>query len=776
MKRYETAILLGATSALALAANAAAETGAAKIDAQTGVATQIQEIVVTAQKRQQSINAVGIAVTALNATQMSDHRVQSAADLARLVPGFTFAETGVDAPVYSIRGAGYFDYSATAAPAVTVYTDDIPLTYPVMTQGAAFDLQRIEVLKGPQGTLFGQNSTGGLVNYVTNRPTAEPEGGFSATYGRFNAVDLEGYASGPITDTLRARLAVQSTTADAWQTSLSRNDKLGAKNKQAGKFAINWDMASNVAFAFRLNGWVDRSDPQSPQPIALTPQVPANLLPVVAIAPLASGGNDQQADWDPNQRPFRNDRFWQASGQLDWKISGTLQFTSITAYSHYNGHDYVNRDGLSSLNDQYDDTAYIGSFYQEVRLHGDNHRLDWTLGANFGQDDADEFTQDYVATSSASQNIFGKYNLATPSAVLHNSVQTAAVFASGDWTISDKLSLTTGIRYTSSEHKFVGCTIDSNDPAMEPLFAAISAAVRESLHLPYVAFTPVNNCVVLGPDFLATQPRFDLKQSNVPWRVALNYKPMPRVLLYLSATQGYKAGNSMTYVGSTSAQYKPVTQEGLLSYEAGFKVTLLDRTLQLNGAIYYYDYANKQTRAAIIDPVFGPVQALVNIPKSHAEGGELELNWLPVEGLTVNASAAFLDTRIDRWTGFSNLGVLTNFAGHPYSFAPKWQLNLDVEDRWPISDRLNGFVGGSVGYRSQSSADYYSSSLFNIDAYTLVDLRGGIETRDGKWKLSAFSENVTNTYYWTSTIKALDTTVRYTGMPRTYGVGLSIKF
>src|SRR5690606_31864800 len=205
--------------------------------AQSGV---MEEVIVTAQKREQSINDIPLAITALSGEQLRDRGIETAADLSRIVAGFTYADTGVNAPVYSLRGVGYFDYSLAAAPAVSVYLDEVALPYAAMTQGTAIDIERVEVLRGPQGTLFGQNATGGLVNYIARTPTDSFEAGVEAGYSRFNRRDLEGYLSGPLGANTRGRIAFQTQDSDEWQSSYTRDDSNGALDQTSARAMLDW--------------------------------------------------------------------------------------------------------------------------------------------------------------------------------------------------------------------------------------------------------------------------------------------------------------------------------------------------------------------------------------------------------------------------------------------------------------------------------------------------------------------------------------------------------
>ena len=217
----------------------------------------IQEIVVTAQKRAQSINDVGMSITAATGDQLKMLGITDTSQLAKLVPGFTFTQTGYGTAVYTIRGVGFQESSLAASPAVSVYVDEIPLPFPAETVAAALDPQRVEVLKGPQGLLYGENSTGGAVNYVAAKPTDYFTAGAKGSYGRFNTGDLEAFVSGPITDTLQGRLAVRTVQGGDWQYSYTRSDTVGAKNLTQARLLLDWRPSDDLEVSLNLNGWLD---------------------------------------------------------------------------------------------------------------------------------------------------------------------------------------------------------------------------------------------------------------------------------------------------------------------------------------------------------------------------------------------------------------------------------------------------------------------------------------------------------------------------------------
>ena len=179
--------------------------------------TTIEEIVVTAQKREESINDVGMSIQATTGEQLQDLGITDAFDLYKVVAGFSSNVNYAGTAIYTIRGVGFQENSLATSPTVSVYLDEAPLQFSPMTRGASLDVQRVEALKGPQGTLFGQNATGGAVNFIANKPTSEFEAGVTVSYGQFDAIDIDGYVSGPLNDAWSYRLAMRSQTSGDWQ-------------------------------------------------------------------------------------------------------------------------------------------------------------------------------------------------------------------------------------------------------------------------------------------------------------------------------------------------------------------------------------------------------------------------------------------------------------------------------------------------------------------------------------------------------------------------------
>jgi len=223
-----SSLVLGLLTGPAWAADSgpsAAATAAATADAAaTSGATTVETIVVTAQKREENINNVGMSIQAASGAKLLELGIHDTTDLQKIVPGFQATPTYYGTNVYTIRGVGFQDTSLAGSPTVSVYSDEFPLPFSVLTNGASLDLQRVEVLKGPQGTLFGENATGGAINYIANKPTDTFEAGVDGSFGRFDDTDLEGFVSGPVANGLDVRLAARINESGAWQKGYAQQD------------------------------------------------------------------------------------------------------------------------------------------------------------------------------------------------------------------------------------------------------------------------------------------------------------------------------------------------------------------------------------------------------------------------------------------------------------------------------------------------------------------------------------------------------------------------
>ena len=791
-----------------------------------------QEIVVTANKREEKLNRVGLSITAIGAEALATRRISSVQDIAAAIPGLKFAESGTNTPIYTLRGIGFNEESLGVYPSVSVYTDEVPLPFPVLTLRAAIDLERIEALKGPQGTLFGQNATGGAINYIAAKPTNTFKYGADVSYGRFNYVNGNAFVSGPLGDNAGVRLAISATHSNGWQQSLTRpGDRNGAQKYVSGRLTFTANPTDKVRLRATVTAWQDKSEPQAAQLIAVRGQKADAVQAGVLAAPFAQL-NPRSADWTttanyivfedlgglfagtnfnvtpkttPDLSPRSNRKFIQGSLRGDIDLGDFATLTSITSYLKFNQNLYSDKDGtaqaVANIGPSF---AKIHSFNQELRVANQgNGPFRWVLGANYEQSQTfeDQHLTFANGSSSRGQTLFIN---STGSEVLQK-IRNQAVFANGEYDVTSKLTLKAGGRYTESRNRANLCSKGDGDGLVSVLFNILPVAV---FGVDPTTFTPIKtgDCYPLNMQLIPGQRFIDtLAEHNFSWRLGADYKPSRDTLIYANVSRGYKAGSYPTAAGSDFRSYRPVTQESVTSYEAGFKTSLANRMVQLNAAAFYYDYVNKQIRGKIVDPVFDVLDILINVPKSKVLGAEAELTVRPATGFTVGASVTYLDSKVRTNKGSHFVGPTAygnscgtiavpgpcDFTGSELPFTPKWSYSLNADYRHPLGNNSLTFGAGLRGQSSSVSTlngrsiqfrnfpgDRHAPGIdrpFVIPSYTVVDAQAGYEFGDRRYKVMVWGKNVFNKYYVTNANHYLDTTVRFAGMPATYGVTLSVK-
>lgn len=758
------------------------------------------EIIVTANKRNESISKVGASIVAFDATMLENRNIGTPEELVQTIPGMALAPSTHGTPVFTLRGVGYNADALGVYPAVSISMDQAPMPFPVLAGHSMYDLERVEVLKGPQGTLFGQNSTGGAINYIAAKPTEALEAGFNLDYGRFNEVHGLAYISGPITENLGMRLAIDAAHRNAWQYNFTRKDKNGEQNYFAARLITAWKPTDRLRFELNVNGSVDRSEPQALQLVASLPSNPAAPSFEELNAPLAPR-NSRAANWSISGRPGNalqsptesaeprgNRKLFQAILRTDLDISDDIQLTSITTYNHLKQEMAFDLDGSQyELIGNPRDDGTINDFSQELRLsNGGASAFRWTVGANYNHSKVNEY-QDITYGDNSLSNA-GTNFIHISGVDNRGKMDNYAVFASGEYDIGEKITLKGAARYTKSINKNSMCNLDPvADRNVSELFELLGQLVGgQSVILgPGDCYT-LNSANLPGDVF-----RNKLSEDNVSWRAGVDFKASPTTLFYANVSRGYKAGSFPVITASLQSQLLPATQESVTSYEAGLKTRMLNNVVQLSGAVFYQDYRDKQIQGTVATDLFGLLQRLDNLPKSHIFGVEADAVIRPVEGLTLTGSASYLKSEVDRYSGISVFGQPTDFAGERLPFAPKWTFAGDFDYRISMESGGTMFVGASANYRSSVDTYVGGNSLaipdngvnrwtkripFKIDGYATVDGRIGYEFPGDRLTVSAWAKNVFNKYYVDNIISYNDVITQAAGQPATYGVSLRVRW
>lgn len=750
-----------AASGAAVSAQAQTET-AQSSDARGG---ELPDIIVTANKRSESLQNVPLSIAAVGGDTLREQGVASAQDLARIVPSFNVTSASYGTEVFSIRGVGFYDTTLGAVPAVSVYLDQVPIPFAVMAKNVSLDPERVEVLLGPQGTLFGQNSTGGAINYIPAKPTKDFKAGLTGTFGRFETYNIDGFVSGPLSDTLGARISFRSLNSDkGWQRSVSRNARLGRVRDIEGRILLEWQPTEKFDLQLNVNGFKDTSDTQAARYLGYILAVPAvaALVPEITGAPVV-GGSSRNADWDPNTDFSRNNRAIQASVRADYHLSDSLTITNLASYNKYKHNQNQDIDGLALRSVLQQTIGTIRSYYDELRISGNiGDDLKFVAGGSYQDSRVAQSDLGFPDVYSTSRLVTF---LGLPDFKFYRTNATQrfrsyAGFASADYNISDQFALHGGVRYTKTKISTFGCTVGD-------------AGLNALIGMPTL---PPGECVTLLDSGSLGLFVDSFTEDNVSFRAGVDYKPSSDVMLYANLSRGFKTGGYPVIAATFETALKPATQEQLTAYEIGFKATLADRTLRVNGAVFYYDYRDKQIRGREEVPIFGVLEKLINIPKSNVKGADFNVEWRPVTGLILSGGMSYVKSRIKDYVGIDIRGASVNLDGASFPNAPSFRSNLAFQYEVPLSDALEAFIGGDYQHVSSTRGTLGFEPVLRIASYDLVGARVGVRQPDDRWSVTAFVKNLTNENYSTGTNLAGEALISFAGLPRTYGLTLGVNF
>lgn len=762
-------------------------------------ASDSNDIVVTAQRRAENINDVGVTIQAFSGDTLKSAGISDASGLAQVTPAFNFARSSANTPIYTIRGIGFQTPNLSSTSPVGIYIDEVAYAYPYMSNGPAFDMERVEILKGPQGTLYGRNTTGGLVNYISAKPTSDFSTGFTVELGNFETVNAEGYVSVPLAPNLGLRVAGRwETSGKGWQKSVSRpGDRLGEKDRVGARAILEWEPTPELTVSLSGSYWDDRSDTIAVQAVAFTPDSPPFVVPGLAAA-VRTDWQAGEAEWGPTyagKRPYQaRSRFYGVSGRIDYRLSDDITFTSLTGYNDVRRHDMNDVDGTPFETSEYLSDGRIKSFSQELRLTGSGASLDWILGAYYSRDKIRDDQVGYYRDSSILNTLAFVGGLVpqtvyTPEQVANGfdnfrnlssqKSRSISVFANADYRISDQFKLSAGLRYTDDSLKFRGCSADYNNNTAPVWNTGVAAVVAQRTGNPFQwPGVGPNECLTYRADFSGRDPIYvrSLDEDNFAGRVAINWEPNDDTLVYASLSRGYKSGAFPVVAANVETQLDPAKQEQVTAYEVGLKASLADRIVQANVAGYYYDYRDKQLFGEIQDPIFSSLTRIINVPKSRVWGGEVDITVRPSNALMLKVGGSYTDTKVTEFNGFDRLGQPQDFAGSAFPFTPKWQFNGLMTYDVPFGADNAVQFGANVSHQGSTPGALGEDPDFDVEAYTTVNANITVKLKDDRFRVGVFARNLFNENYYTATDVLTDTVIRVPGMVRTYGVSLSVRY
>jgi outer membrane receptor protein involved in Fe transport len=714
-------------------------------DASTADAGSLGEVVVTAQRREESAQSVGIALSVVSGQALADKAITNVVDLQNAIPSLQVEPAfGGGQPQYRIRGVGFLDYTSNNASPIGVSIDDVAFALPIQTAGQLFDVDRIEVLRGPQGTLYGRNTTGGQINFITNRPTADTHAGFTAEYGSHNEVNAEGYVSGSITDGLLGRLSVATEQGGEWQRNRDTGQRLGNKDKIAGRGQLEWKPSEAVDFRLEFHLAKDKSDETGLYLLkpytrtnasgAITTTIPAdtsryvtdwNLNPAFASITGLNAGSKPGVD--------------NANNGVDLTANlnlGGAKLTSITAYNKMIRREYGDWDATQ----YHDSDEYFRSdldvFSEELRIASTGtDKLGWVGGIFYSdQNLAEKFYSDF----SDSQLVGGGIALTT----YEQKANSFGEFAQVNYEFSSELKATLGVREDHETRELVNLNTGFLVPSI-PSFTG--GAQNRSL------------------------------TSNLPsGKVELDYTPVAGTLVYESISRGVKSGGFTAHNTVTAPAADPFEPEKLTAYEVGVKSDVT-QTLRVNASAFYYRYRDEQILGKVFDTTSNSfIGRFVNVPHSRLSGGELEVEWHPLAGLSISQYAGFVE---GYYTSplFDTSNVPYN--GRPLS-VPKWTYGGDVS---------YGFDVGGFKVTAESNYSFHDtysqfyllgSNDYTIPKYWLTNANLSLSPASGApWRVTLWGRNIFDKAYDVTRNFFLPTAeVAQAGEPATFGIRVSYKY
>ena len=730
---------------LALAANALAQED-------DGLA--LEEVIVTAEKRESTLQDAAVAVAAYQGDMLQELNINDVQNLILSDPSMSFSRAGGEGQVF-IRGVGSNLLGIGQDSSVAIHQDGVYLGRPHLALSQFLDVERVEVLRGPQGTLYGRNATAGVINVISRKPTEERQGYINGYYGNFDRVEMEAAVGGALSDTVGFRIAGRFSNDDGFTEDLdpAGGDTIDDRNNYALRGILDFRPSDSFSAEFiaeysESNGHnlsVQRRD-------FLHTSQRLGAMPNPAF-------NQTRNELDTYQD-------WEVLGltlTLDWQLTDSLSLVSITGYRDFEDDFSFNTDGVELFvtNTQYQRSSE--QFTQELRLVTESDGpLNWLLGAFLMTEDKKE------ALGLPAVNFGGNFNIFAT-----NDTTAFALFGEVYFDLSDRLRLVGGLRYNDEEKDdFSKRGLIFFTPETDP-------RLNDPNTIPLGLFVPNPD------DFDFPFGSRTTKDSWDDWtpKVALEFRPSDDLLIYGSVTKGFKSGGTNSLDTSP-----PFDQEQLWSYEAGIKSSLNNNRLLLNGSLFYYDYDDLQ-----VSTFANGTTRIENAASAKLTGVEVTLSALLTEGLTVNAAATWLDSEYqDFITTFGNRPEggpnVVNLSGNQLINAPEFKLVANMVQEWQVAGNTAYFFGQWT-HQSQVWHSQFNEPVVGQGAMNLIDFRAGYRFGDEEsWEAAILVRNAGDTEYYQNSVRftslsdsttdpqRIGAALGYPGEGRSYGVQLNYRF
>ncbi|WP_203292447.1 TonB-dependent receptor [Maricaulis parjimensis] len=707
-------------------------------------------ITVTARRREESLQDVPLSVSAFGETQLEDLQATDITTLQNAVPNLTIHTGDAENAVIYIRGVGQVDSLAFAEPGVGVYLDDV---YLARTQGAildVFDVERVEVLRGPQGTLYGRNTIGGAVRFISTRPGDNPGLQLEMGYGSYDHVFGRARLSGDLVeDQVAGKLALFYSARDGYATNELDGTDDGDVNRIAGRTGLLFTPRDDFEFEITLEGMVDRPD---------TSRTPARATAVAGVDP----GTGNIAIFDAQDDPYSirasfNDlddlSSWGVTARAEWQVSDAIKLTSITALRQMDYDSNLDLDATELEIFEIFVRQEAEQFSQEFRAEYDAGGPLQMTGGVYYFDDADDTFNGLAGASIAlplGGGVYFPYPLQSAS-TNDQDTQAWAAYFDASYALSDNLRLSGGLRYTRESKSF--------------------ARIQEL----YAPGTPNPPPFRDGTGFEVTNVDVEEDFEALTPRIGLDYRVNDDLLLYALASRGFKSGG---FDGRSNTPFdaEPYDPEFVWSYEAGVKSTLADGDVTLNFALFRNDYTDLQLSSFTANPGTGAFEAqFTNAGEAVIQGLEAEAIWRAAPGLTFSGHVGVMDAHYEEYIGPGGIDISDQ---RELVNAPAWSGGLAATYEWVLDNDLFARVHADAAWRSKTYPTVSSSETLAQDGYAVVNGFIAFGAGDDAWEVRTGVRNLFDEHYVTQAFDLAEFPgyqLAYYGAPRTFDVRLVLR-
>jgi len=725
----------------------------------------LEEIVVTAQYREQSIQDVPISITAIGSEELEAANIFDAGSLAFNVPGFTYGEFAPGQALLSLRGVNSADDGAGLDNSVALFLDGVYIGRGAGINFDLFDLERIEVLKGPQGTLFGRNAIGGAISVVTSKPTKEFNGKVSATLGNEGILRYQGLVSGPLSENVSGKLVVNHREHDGFVDNVLLGVEVQDEDQTTIRGQLLWE-TGNTDWLLSADYFEDERADAGRTPIAgpffeagIAPSLGAteprqNATPVEGFSDRETGGVSLQGDIEFGGGILTTITAVR-SVETDWELPSIGAPIAPDLANGVFGIDVID-----------DIVEEIDTFSQEFRWTSKpSGSFSYVAGAYFLIEDtnrAEQFRLD-LTTAATGQNTIGNEFTRT-----ENETTSFALYGQGAWELNEQVTLNFGGRFSRDERDYqasaINCDFDD---------AAVVAA----------GFANANDCVfggnrvagslnIINETFIAPA---EVDFDDFSPTVSLQYQPSDSASFYATISTGYKSGGFAGSQGVESAATDVVNPEDVTNFEVGFKGNFLSNTLRFNFSAFTSDYEDLQVVrfGPVPNSDFGSFQT-TNVGSADLAGIELDFTWQATERFRLAGNYGYLDTEANDLV-LETAGGSADFSGLPLRQAPENSYGLTATYSLPTNSGLFDFRA-QFSHVDEQHFDFPTLTETIADEVDLLDLRIDWHSANEKYQLTLWAQNVTDEDYITHAFRIGPGSIGVFGAPRTTGITGTVNF